>query len=344
MRKLLLVLGLLFCLLIVAGAAGVWAIHSTYQHRDQRIVELEGELRGLLFADPLEVDTACAILEHHLLTRSIDRALTVDCKAAKLEHTGRDVVRLAGTLYAHSLDNAMFGGGYGTPHCLALSEDGWAVVGQAWRMDECAFDAQGDGSPEQIADAVDEQVAARRRAVAEHAIFGVRQALARLDDVPAVCGGLEPASGRAVGLVDADVWRPGGFGEQGGFWRSLTSPAFTACVEGDEPTKYSLGCGLDEPWRYVLVLDAATKDPPVMVGTDEFAGGRYRATLKLVDMAQPRVLCARPVELSLEGTVVMSRGDWIVSHYHQRIEEALCGEVENLGLGKVELDPYFGCG
>ena len=343
MRALYVILGLLFTLLVAASVAGAWAIRHAHQRRDQRIATLEATLPAPRMADPLDADQACAILEYQLLTRPIDRALSVDCKAAKLDLTGRGVVRLAGTIYASSVDNALLGGGFGTPHCLALSEDGWAVVGQAWRMDECVFDAEGGSSADAIAAAAGEMVAARHRAIAEHAIFGVRQALARSDSVPAVCEGLEPTSGKAVGLVDVDVWSPEGFGEQGGFWRNLTSPTFTACVDGEEPSKYSLGCGLDEPWRYVLVLDAATKAAPQAIGHDQFIGGDYQATLKLVDMNSPRVICARPVQLSLDGTVLLATGDWIANHYHQRIQASLCEEVEQLTHGKVALDPYWAC-
>ena len=343
MRALYVILGLLFTLLVAGAGAGAGAIHHAHQNRERRIVELEQDLPALLFADPLDADQACAILELYLLSRPIDQALAVDCRAAKLDATGHGVVRLVGTIYASSVDNALLGGGFGTPHCLALSEDGWAVVGQAWRMDECVFDAEGGSSADAIAAAAGEMVDARRRAMAEHAIFGVRQALARSDSVPAVCEGLEPASGKAVGLVDTDVWSLDGFGEQGGFWRSVTSPTFTACVDGEEPSKYSLGCGLDEPWRYVLVLDAATKAPPQAIGHDQFVGGDYQATLKLVDMDSPRVICARPVQLSLDGTVLLAPGEWIVNHYHQRIQASLCEEVEQLSSGQLALDPYWAC-
>ncbi len=344
MRKLLLVLGAIFALLVFAGAAGVYVVVRTQQRRDERIVELEAQLPGLQREPTIDGEQACKILEHHLLTRPIDRALSVDCRAAKAEPTGAGVIRLAGTVYGRDVDNAIFGGGFGTSHCLARSELGWEVVGQAWRLDECAFDAATNVAVTAIASSALEGVAARRRAVAERAILGVRQAMAHLDSVPAVCPDLAHAGGRAVGMVDTQLWSEGGFGEGDGFWRSLCSPAFLACAEGEEPSQFSLGCGLEEPWRVVLVLDEATKDPPRVISADAFVGGDYHASLMLVDLASSRVICARPLEVALEGTVLLSRGDWIVGHYHERIKEQLCAEVENLTQGKVELDPYWGCG
>jgi hypothetical protein len=340
-KPLLIVLGLLFVLLLAAGAGGLWRIRGVHKHREARIVTLEADLPVLRQADPLDADTACALLEHHLLTRDIDRALAVDCKAAKLDATGRGVVRLAGPVYASSVDNAILGGGFGTPHCLAMTAEGWAVVGQAWRLDECAFDADPEAAAQAVAEGAGRQVADQRRAVAEVAISAVRRALTEAPaDLPAVCGALEPASGQAVALVDTQVWSEAGLE---GFWRSVITPTFTACVEDEPPTQYSLGCGLMEPWHYVLALEPSTKVPPSMVGTDEFTGGHYRATLLLVDMTEPRVICARPVALSLEGTVVLGKSDWIVNHYHQRIKATLCDEVEALTGGQLALDPYWGC-
>ena len=342
MRKpLLIALGLLFTLMLAAGVAGAWMIRGVHERRDARIATLEADLPALRQAEPLDADTACALLEHHLLTRELSRAFSVDCRAAKIDHTGQDVVRLAGTVYASSIDNAILGGGFGTPHCLALTAEGWAVVGQAWRLDECAFDADPGASAQAVAAGAGQQVADQRRAVAERAITGVRAALADAPaDLPAVCDALDPASGQSVALADTRVWSEGGIE---GFWRSVITPTFTACVEREPPTQFSLGCGLRDPWRYVLALEPRFEEPPAMAGSDTFTGGHYRATLHLVDMTRATVVCRRPVDVSLEGTVVLGQGDWIVNHYHQCIKATLCDEVGALTGGQVALDPYWDC-
>ncbi len=343
MRTLYAILGALFVLMLVMAGAGAWMVRGVHDRHAARAAELEQALPQLRQARLFDADTACVILEHHLLTRPTSPALAVDCSAAKIDLTGEDVVLLTGTVFASSVDNALFGGGFGTPHCLARTADGWAVVGTAHELDGCSFDAEPHASAERLAAVASDEVDARRRAMAEHAIFGVHQALARKDMVPPVCEGLEPASGRAVGMLDRDLWAEPSLGDDDRFWRSLCSPAFLACEEGTEPTQFSLGCGLMEPWRYVLVLDQATKDAPQAVSDDQFIGGRYRATLKLIDMSSPRVLCARPMEVSLDGTVLLAPGEWIQGHYHERIKAELCAEVEALTLGQVAIDPYWGC-
>lgn len=338
-----LVFSLLLALLVVGAVCAVWLIRDVRHRHGERVVALEAELPALRVADPIDAATACALLEHHLLTRKLDQALTVSCEGAEIERTGHEVLRLSGALYASSMDNAILGGGFTTPHCIARTAEGWAVVGQAGHLDECAFDAEPDASAEAVAQEISQRVAEERRALAEAAIAAVRSALEGTDPVPTECPALEPASGRAVGFVDADLWSPEGFGEAGGFWRSVTSPAFTACAEGEEPTEYSLGCGLADPWRYVLVLDEATKDPPSLMSDDQFIGGHYRATLKLVDMERAAVGCARPLELSLAGTVVLGQGEWITMHFHDRVKALVCDEVEAMTGEKVALDPYWRC-
>jgi hypothetical protein len=333
-RRLIVILvaaSLLIAALVFNGILFWFLLEREYSARREARVEVLGSLvEDVSGLDRLDASQACVVLEYHLLTQ--DRALEVYCEEATVVATGDDVLRLEGTLFAPSIDNALFGGGYTTAHCLARTSDGWAVAGQAWDLDDCHFEAEG-ASPE-------EQVEQKRRDMAIDHIARVRSAIGSESGAPETCSGLEQAGGQGVTIIDTEVWSPQGVE---GFWRGVTSTVAQACQEGREPSQYDLACGMREPWRYVVALAPETKEPPEMVGSDGFTGGRYRARMMIIDMETDAVACARNIELSLEDTEVMARGDWIRNRYHERIKETLCQEVDSMSGGQIALDPFWGC-
>jgi hypothetical protein len=330
----------LFGVVASLGGTGLWLLQRVEQRRLLRLAELQEELPGLRALDQPDADQACALLEHHLLSRGDSGALAVDCTAAKLDETGEGVLRLAGTVHATSWDNALFGGGFGTPHCLARTTEGWTVLGRAWDLDECAFDAGDLGEGAEAVATAERLAQARQRALAEASVARVQALTSVRVDPPERCEGLAPASGRAVGFVDADLLRlePGT-----PTWRSLSSPAFAGCLEGADPDRFGGGCGLREPWRVVLVLHRGLDEPPALVSDDQFIGGEFAGTLQLVDLEAGDVACARVVTADLAGTVVLAQGDWIVNHYNQRVRAEICRAVEEMTAGAVSMDPFWGC-
>jgi hypothetical protein len=339
-KPLLLILGSLFVLLLGLAAVAAWLIHGTNLEHERRIAALEAEIGALRAAERPDAEQACRLLEHHALTDIARPAMAVFCDRVELEERSPGVLHLAGPVIAQNTEQAVFGSGFATPYCLARGQGGWEVVGPAHELSDCNLDAEPTAAASVTADRWARLTDGLRAAEAQSTIRTVREALASGAQVPAVCEGLEPASGRAVALVDSRVWAGSPLE---GFWRSVSSPVITACASGEPASATSVGCGLDEPWRYVLVLDEVNDAPPVLLDGDRFIDGQYQATLRLVDVSKGRERCARPVAVSMVGTVVLGQGDWLGNEYHQRIKAALCSEASTLSQGQVALDPFWAC-
>lgn len=344
MRKLLFVL-LAVVVLAALGAAGVWFLHQrSLDAREARIAELETRLDDLRAAGRLDPQQACLIAEHHLLLRPISRALRVTCDAPGLDDTAPGVVKLSGLLRAGNMEDALFGGGFGETLCLARAVDGWVVVGDAHKMNDCRFTPPPDTPADRMAAAVTAALTVERRAEAEQAIALVRGALADTGAAPESCTGLEAASVHQLGLIDTDILGEAPTEQQLIGWGDLTSLAVKACL-GVDPQSLAQphSCRLGQPWRYALVFDRPEKQMPVKLSDDRFSGGVFRATLRLVDMQAGRVICARPMTYQLPDEVLETKHVKIQNIYYDGVREAICREIETLGQGMLSV-PYGWCG
>ena len=344
MRRLFKIIAVLAVLGLLAAIATYLMYQRVLAQRDKRIADIDSEVKRIRAIEKLDPAQACTITELHLLTRPVSRALTVDCSQAKIEATGNNVLKLSGLLRAQSVENALLGGGFSTKFCLAQTRDGWAVLGDAFHLDDCKFDADEDMSADELLAKLKGSVSEKRKSVALEAIDAVRRALDSEAPVPLVCAGLEPTRGKQLGMVDTDIFTLGTSDDSHqGIWRTFTSGAFISCAKGEKPTKYSLGCGLEKPWRYVLAFDQSEKNPPVETGVREFKGGTYRTKLRLIEVSTAKVLCAREVLVNLEETVLLGKYENIRDEYDQKIVQAVCREVKVLSQGRIEMDAFFRC-
>lgn len=346
------------------GAGGIaWLQADAEAARDARIAALDVALVDVRARDSLTAADACAIAEHHALTRPVDRALATTCHTPTFEPRGPGAGRLTGFVYGRRLDNALAGGGFATPLCLARSAAGWEVVGDDFRIPDCVISVP-EGAPDAatITRTAIGDAAARKRAVALATIEAVRSALALGPPAPAVCAGLpEPTGGSVTTLPDATLAGRIATGTARHFGYGMAG-----CVvpeaEAPDPAVPSLGpgpCALAERPTHVLVLDAIAEDLPASAGADTFTGGSFRATLRLVELGAVeagavdaravgagggRVLCERPVAFALPDSVLTLRSGTITTEYDRGVKRALCAEVTMLGGGRVRLDPWWGCG
>ncbi len=318
---------------LALSAAGI-AVWAWQQHgalladRNARIATLAPIVAD---ATPvLDLNRACALAEHELLSRPVDRALRVDCSAAALEEKPGGARLLSGVLSQTKLDNALLGGGFRLRFCLAQTATGWTIIGRPFDLDECSFTVPPGTTAERIRALATAGMAERGKALAESAIDGVRHALATHPAfVSDVCEGLTSTSSRELGVVDARVL--GGEPESGRAV-NFTSQVFRACLPGAEDPE---ACSLREAWRYVLVLGDVQAEPARATGAREFTGGSWEGTLQLIDVASARVLCARPVSYQLRASTAPSYD------YSRGVGEAVCQGVHALTEGQVSLDPFW---
>ncbi len=113
---------------------------------DRRVRELETlvtpELRAMTV---LTREAACLMAEQRLYTRGPFVSFEVDCDDARLELKPGGAARL-GPVY--SLDTPAEAPAEITL-CFAPTDEGWQIVGPAWRLSDCAFQIVPEGTLEQ---------------------------------------------------------------------------------------------------------------------------------------------------------------------------------------------------
>lgn len=324
----------------LAGGGVAWLQDDAERAREARIATLHVELADVRMRETLTAADACALAEEHVLTRTIDRALAVTCNTPEFAGRGERAGRLTGFVYGSGLQNALFGGGHAQPLCLARSASGWAVVGDDFRLPDCAIDvaenAQDAGSITRAATADESD---RKRMIALATMDAVRTAIAFGAPTPDTCESLRPPTpGFVTTLSDATLaGRPAtGIARHFGY-------GMAGCVTPESGDALDSLCGLAEPATLVLLFDSVAEDPPRMSDSDTFTGGTWSATLRLIDVDATRVVCARPVAFALPDSVLTVNHNPVTTEYDRGVKRAICEGVATLGAGGLRLDPWWGC-
>ncbi|WPB75463.1 hypothetical protein KYC5002_41530 [Archangium violaceum] len=322
-----LVVGILGLALLIAGGVAWRAMHVT-RARDRRATELRAQLPRLRAAEPLSATDACLLAEAHYLERQ--HALVTWCGDASLEPVNPGVMKLMGLRYTNSWKQAILGTVHAPTLCLAKGAEGWSVAGESYRLEDCRFDALAGGLEPEA------QVAQAKRARMEAMYAAVKEALTKPEPLEDVCEGLHPT--RALVVMDADL-----LGEESPE-RDRRRVRFgdllyrTCFPKPGQPQLMPCGEGHGEPIAYAVVFDDIQEEAPVETRPGTFQGGRYTATVKLVDVRQHEVLCQRDVTYTLPSEVLTTKRQGLQMEYSDGVRRELKKSISTLTQGQLAVE------
>ncbi|WAS90214.1 hypothetical protein [Nannocystis punicea] len=313
MTRKLKIFGTLVLLAALGVGVALWVRHEAVN--EQRAASArEAASRGTQAT--LTAEDACwlAIDFYHSGRGLAGRAPLVECSGELVAVPGG--YKLTRVLTA----SEFMSGQMGHDLCIGRGQT-WAVLGEAYQLDDCRSLPVGSADP--AADAarhvrglVAEDVARARAAV--------KTALAQ-PPPPETCASAAPADGTAH--LDGRRLEPGASIPP---WTSVIphDAAFELCVDPDSADPQAdFACKQRRPWTHVIVTQVQQIEPPRRhPDTKEFSGGQAVGELWLVDVAAARALCRRPFaakmpELVLEASVETTFQDAV----RRAVEEAELG-------------------